>query len=282
METYLTTGGAHFALSPYAQRFEHLCSLHADQRLEFLNGAARALDLRNDFQQTLRFAPARPATKAADYEWAIGGNFGETEGLIATRMEGEDAFHDLFNALIWLDFPKTKALLNRLQVTQIAQERQGHLSASKPEARSRQRDQITLFDENGALFVCQDERLAGLLKSRDWPALFLSQRGELMRAARLQVFGHGLLQKCLRPFKSMTARAVVLSLGADASPPELDQALSATLRQSWPAWPVMPLPINGWPTWSHEQDAEFYADQAVFRRDRWRRLGVSAAFESKF
>ena len=278
----MTISLEHLALSPYAQRFDALSALDAEQRLAFLNGAARTLDLRNDFQQVVRFAHARPATKAADYEWAIGGNLGETEGVIATRMEGDDAFHDLFNALIWLDFPKTKAFLNRLQVTQIAQERQPHLSASKPEARSRQRDQITLFDENGALFVCQDERLAGLLKTKDWPALFLSQRVELISTARLLVFGHGLLQKCLRPFKSMTARTVVVSLAADASPPELDQALSRILQQSWPAWPVTPLPINGWPAWSKEQDAEFYADQAVFRRDRWRRPGVCEAFESKF
>ena len=38
------------------------------------------------------------------------------DGVVPTR---EQSWHDLFNALIWLQFPKTKSLLNELHISDI-------------------------------------------------------------------------------------------------------------------------------------------------------------------
>jgi hypothetical protein len=260
----LSLKAAHPALAPYSTKFNELIALDFGARLHRLNEAAEAIDLKNAFQRPIRFGLAKPATKAKDYEWAIGGNVGEKDGVIATRPEGEEALHDLLNALVWLEFPESKACLNYLQVSEITQERalQG---ARKGRSRSPRRDQITLFDENGAVFLTQDPALAKLLLLKDWRGLFELNRSKLLESASLNVLGHGLLQKCLRPFKSMTARAIVLSLPLEVRQVELDHALAAQLTRTWPDWSKMPLPIAGWPKWSDQQDEAFYADRAVFR-----------------
>jgi Protein of unknown function (DUF3025) len=252
---------AHRALLPYFESFEALIGLDAERRVASLNSLAQQIELQNSFDQALSFRTSRGGLKATDYEWAIAGANGLESAYIDTRISGPEGEHDLLNALVWLRFPKTKACLNQLQAQEIAP-----LIGRQAGLRSTRRDQITLFDENGAILVTQNESLEAALNARDWQGLFLQKRSNLIRDASLHIFGHGLLQKCLSPFKAMTARVWVLHLPPDAKLASIDECLAASISAAWPTWTKRLLPIAGWPGWSDEvQDQAFYSDQKVFR-----------------
>ena len=76
--------------------------------------------------------------------------------------------HDYFNGLVWLALPALKRRLNALQAAEIALRGVGAV-------RGRVRDALTLFDESGALLQAPPALLAAL-RSRDWPALFITHR----------------------------------------------------------------------------------------------------------
>ncbi len=85
-------------------------------------------------------------------------------------------WHDLLNALVWLTFPKTKAVLNARHYHALMEER-----ASGNTRRGAVRDVNTLFDESGVIVVYADNELAALLRNFQWKELFW-QRREQVRA----------------------------------------------------------------------------------------------------
>ena len=64
---------------------------------------------------------------------------------IPTRPQ---SWHDLFNALIWIQFPQCKTLLNKLHIEDIEQ------FGLSP--RTRRRNHLTHFDECGVVLACSD------------------------------------------------------------------------------------------------------------------------------
>ena len=76
-------------------------------------------------------------------------------GCVQTRP---DSLHDLFNALAWLAFPRTKARINAMHAAEIPRE-QGR--------RGRLRDLLTILDEGGAV-VCAPPPLADLVRNFRW------------------------------------------------------------------------------------------------------------------
>jgi hypothetical protein len=166
--------------------------------------------------------------------------------------------HDLFNGLAWLRFPCAKRRLNELQAAEIAR-------AGIGATRGPLRDALTLFDENGALLDAP-AALWEALRARDWQRLFVTQRG-LWREARLQVFGHALLEKLAAPRKAATAH-VLLAPGASPSLGLEDAAIAAALDPAWLATkPFVPLPVLGVPGWWAPNEAPaFYDDPFVFRK----------------
>lgn len=165
--------------------------------------------------------------------------------------------HDFFNGLAWLQHPALKRRLNELQAEALA--------AADPGARRGPlRDALTIFDENGALLRAP-EVLVQALRRRDWHALFVVERAA-WRDARLDLFGHALLEKLVRPRAAVTAHVWVLPTGP-GSAAEATRSLAAALDPvQWCARPFLPLPVLGVPGWwpSNENPA-FYADTATFR-----------------
>jgi len=94
----------------------------------------------------IRFVPPALPSKefSAQYEVRI-----FERGEVQTRA---DNWHDLFNALVWLAFPKTKAVLNRHHYEEI-RARRGEL------LRGTARDVLTLFDEGGIVVASADTEL---------------------------------------------------------------------------------------------------------------------------
>lgn len=205
----------------------------------------------------VRFAPGDAAPAGEAYEAFI-----RRTGQVPTR----DNLHDLFNGLVWLHFPRTKARLNELQAAEIA--RQGVGAVRGPV-----RDAITLFDENGALLLAPEPLWQALL-ARDWGALFTTHRA-LWAQARLVLFGHALMEQLVAPRKNLTAHVLVERLAPDMGPchgpvTALDQALAVRLSAERLATkPFTPLPVLGVPGWwAANADPAFYADTGVFRPPR--------------
>lgn len=201
------------------------------------------------------FMPQSALTGTQAYE-----AFVAVSGSVPTR----DNLHDLFNGLCWRRFPRTKRQLNRWQAQAIA--RQGVGSVRGP-----LRDAITVLDENGACLQAPPE-LLGALRARQWQRLFVDLRAQWSRA-RLQLFGHALLEKLVSPYPAITAHVLTLPLRDGQAPLALDdnaawdeRLLSLLDEQSLASKPFVPLPVLGVPGWWPDNEAPaFYADTRVFR-----------------
>ncbi len=166
--------------------------------------------------------------------------------------------HDFFNGLAWLRHPTLKRRLNEMQAAEI--ERQGPGAS-----RGGVRDALTLFDENAAILQAPSV-LTDALRARDWQALFVSHRAA-WADARLELFGHALLEKLLRPRKVITAHVWCLEESETASHDTVDRVVATARNGRGAAKSFLPLPVLGVPGWWPEnQDPTFYADSGVFRR----------------
>ncbi len=217
-------------------------------------------------------------------------------GQIPTR----DNLHDLFNAWVWLTFPKTKALLNRHQAEQIAH----HGIAS---SRGRVRDAITVLDENGAILITCNDDIAQSLKGFDWqhclvqprhiwdnPLQYNSQpnlqsdtesqsqvHSGSQTEAMLMICGHALLEQLVTPRKPLCSHTFILQVEPDffqLPMTERRQQVDKLLAIAVDEWlqqedvsprQLSPLPVLGVPYyWAENSDTEFYNDSYVFRSGR--------------
>ncbi len=174
-------------------------------------------------------------------------------GLIATRNHN---WHDFFNALAWLSFPKTKAQLNVIHFNE-----QSKQSGS---LRSARRDLLTLFDECGVIIQAQ-ETIHQLIKEHKWQELFIGHKN-LWESGEIKIttFGHAMYEKYITPYIGMTAKALLLPNddvecdGFIASQIANDELLIKKGE-------LYPLPVLGIPGWYKNQDEDFYANQNYFR-----------------
>ncbi len=252
-----------------------------------LNALASARGLRNARGLPMRFEPAGPMPANA-YESTIA----ET-GCVPTRLGGQDAWHDYFNALVWLRFPAIKQRLNALQAEAIATaagvvaEPPGDPSAGPGaqadpglpgrvdidpggRSRGRLRDMLTLFDESAALVLTDDPRCRDDLRGFAWTSLFVERRAAWRHGVQPIVVGHALLLKLWRPYKAICAQAWLAPAAASLDDADRAVAASLTVDRLAPGC-LTPLPVLGVPGWwpANEQ-AGFYADAAVFRAGRRR------------
>lgn len=211
----------------------------------------------------LRF-DSLPAPGAADYELRI-----HDEGRVPLR---DGNWHDLFNALVWLAFPRTKAALNRAHAAELRAQRGG---VSK--VRSARRDALTLFDESGVLVLSSSAAVLAGLRAFEWQRVFWQQREALMGSTRFVIFGHALYEKALSPYVGMSGHALLLhtpraceALDDAASLAHADDLAAAALHSSIiSARDLSPLPVLGVPGWyGANKEAVFYANTDYFRPRR--------------
>jgi hypothetical protein len=184
----------------------------------------------------------------------------------------ERDWHDLFNALVWLAYPRTKAALNDAQSAALRTE----AAAVGASDRGARRDALTVFDENGAIVVSTDPTLLDDVRCFRWKQLFWKRRNELERAMRAFVFGHALLQKALTPYVGMTAHAMLLPVDEDfmarhpsAQTEALDLLAAAAVEQITTPRALAPLPVLGIPGWWPDNAHEaFYDNVGYFRSGR--------------
>lgn len=216
--------------------------------------------------KALRFVPqgAKPAGFEEQYEPRI-----QLRGEVQTRTEN---WHDLFNALAWLAFPRAKATITdrhyQAAITQVAGQN-----------RHPDRHALTLFDESGVAVACADPELARLLRDFQWRELFWARREAVRRSMKFFVFGHSLYEKALAPYVGLSGHGLVLEVDAAflaAAPQEqladLDSLLAARLGEP-ASLRYTPVPLLGVPDWwADNQSASFYDNSAYFRAKRAERL----------
>ncbi len=188
-------------------------------------------------------------------------------GLVDTRPGNR---HDLFNALAWLAFPRTKAAINARHVACLP---------ADGNARGPLRDLLTLIDEGGVVVACEEAAapvIESLVRAFRWQELYWERRAQLLADARFVLVGHSAYEKALDPYPGITCKALFLPVTRQqlAAPmAELVHALDG-LAAGWihclpaDARPrrLAPLPVFGYPGWlAGSQNASFYADRRWFR-----------------
>jgi hypothetical protein len=182
-----------------------------------------------------------------------------TRGLIATR---ENNWHDLFNAMIWLRYPRLKRALNRQQMAEIA--KVGRRERSRPQCAQ------THFDEAGVIVLVRDPRLLELWDRHDWYSLFWRHRQAWLDGLiTVEVFGHALLEHALTPGKLLVgkAQAVLLDEGTDRTN-AVDSCATAIAEARLLRDPqeLRPLPLSGIPGWHADNELEaFHRGAACYR-----------------
>lgn len=207
----------------------------------------------------IRFVP--PRADGLVYECRIW-----ESGEVETRP---DNWHDWFNALVWLSFPKTKIAVSAR-----------HVRAMMPEGATRgsERDALTHFDECGIVVLSSDPALLDLLRAFQWKTLFVERRAEVERCMRFVVFGHATYEALLKPFRGLTAKAVLhevdaawLQMPVAAQLLAVDALLAADLSSGRYTRPrdFQPLPLLGIPGVVPENaDPAYYDDTWQFRPGR--------------
>ena len=192
------------------------------------------------------------------------------KGEVATRP---DNWHDFFNALVWMAFTQSKQAINL-----------SHIQAMNPqgEARGRVRDALTHFDECGIVVLSDVPELLDLLRGFQWKTLFVERRAEVIRHMRFVIFGHATYEQLLKPFRGMTAKAILhevdsawFAMSPDQQMAAVDRRLAADLASGRYTRPrdFQPLPLLGIPgaTPDNEQP-DYYDDTWQFRPGRRRDL----------
>lgn len=237
--------------------------------LAALNSIAQHHLLVNHRELPIRFvAPADDESASMHYEKRIA----ET-GEIATR----ENWHDFFNAMQWLTFPKAKAAISEMHTRLMAAQTDGVKVRSIP------RDVLTLFDEGGVIVASKDESLLDHIRNFEWKKLFVDRRAEAGKNINFYLAGHSVLEKMLDPFVGVTAKALLLKVddiffaqSHDAQLREIDSRAAAWLMNESSLASTRnlhPLPILGIPGWlAVNESPSFYDDAHYFRsgysRDR--------------
>ncbi|HEX7560309.1 MAG TPA: DUF3025 domain-containing protein [Usitatibacter sp.] len=194
-------------------------------------------------------------------------------GEVETRLEN---WHDLFNALVWITFPKAKAGINA-QHAAILEER----GEDEARRRSPERDALTLFDEGGVIVASGSAELAQLIPAFAWKDLFWRRRSEVEASMGFFAFGHGLYEQALEPYLGMVAKTVFIdaprsffSLPRDARLARADELVAAHFseRARFPSPRSMaPMPVLGIPGWHPGTALESFYDDAQHFRSKGRR-----------
>jgi len=216
----------------------------------------------------LSFAP--PQDDGLGYEARIGHN-----GQVETRP---DNWHDFFNALVWCAFPRSKQAINGRHLQVLAATPGDGSPHAQGGPRGDARDAMTHFDECGALVLSTDPSLLQLLQDFAWKPLFLERRADLATALRVVIFGHATYESLLRPFRGLTAKAVLYEVtpaelaSVDRSDlAALDGRLAGELAAGRHGVPreLQPLPLLGLPGVTPDnEDPLYYDDTWQFRPGR--------------
>ncbi|KPK39589.1 MAG: hypothetical protein AMJ69_05265 [Gammaproteobacteria bacterium SG8_47] len=191
-------------------------------------------------------------------------------GELQTRTEN---WHDFFQLLTWIVFPRTKATINARHIPMLEARLAGGADVGR---RSPAENMLSLFDEGGAVVLAADKSLLALIREFRWKELFWGRRGELAASLSCVIFGHAVYEKALSPYLGLTANCVLL---------QVEQALLQRDIECQLRWidnrlaqlfadeeclrtphDLAPLPILGLPGWDPVNERETYYDNERYFR----------------
>ncbi|MDP2397662.1 MAG: DUF3025 domain-containing protein [Burkholderiales bacterium] len=181
----------------------------------------------------------------------------------------ERNWHDLFNVLVWLSFPRAKAALNARH----------HAAPAVSLGRGPVRDALTLFDESGLIVLSADGHLLEMIRGFGWKELFWTHRARVIDGMLCLPFGHALCEKALSPYKGMTGHSLLFTVEPDffrlspaAQLRETDARVAVHLADPGAILDtreLAPLPLLGIPGWCVANgDESYYDDRQQFRLGR--------------
>lgn len=191
------------------------------------------------------------------------------QNIIPTRANN---WHDLFNGLIWLQFPKTKRLLNQQHVEDI------ELHGLSP--RTLRRNNLTHFDECGVVLTYHKgsvaEQLIKDLAMHRWQSVFVENRQAWGEELNCFMFGHANLEMLLQPFIGLTGKWLALEVDSQFSREsyseqllKIDELLVELIQQTnifAQKKPMYPIPLLGIPSvWDANNNPDFYTNTDYFR-----------------
>lgn len=250
---------------PFAPLQPWLARLPSQRWPDHADLNALAAGMRTARGKPLRFVP--PGSRTGGERRYYERHIAET-GEVETRPAN---WHDLFNALAWVTFPRAKACINEQHAAIL--DARGEAEARR---RSPERDALTLFDEGGVIVACSDASLLQLIADFEWKALFWTRRAELRARMRFFVFGHACSEQLLAPYLGLVAKTVFIAVDAAFLALPMGEQLGAVDarvaahfqdRARFPSPRAMPpMPVLGIPGWHPGNAAEaFYDDAAHFR-----------------
>jgi hypothetical protein len=185
----------------------------------------------------------------------------------------ECEWHDFFNLLTWLVYPRTKRALNAAHHDALTRT---PVPTAATGTRGRVRDALTVFDESGVIVVSSDTSLLADVHAFDWKPLFWGRRERVRAEMRFVLFGHAMFEKALRPYVGMTAHALLIPVSDEVVSSEaalqlqsIDALASAEVAALTTPQVLSPLPLLGVPDWWPANEGESFYDNAdYFRRGR--------------
>lgn len=198
------------------------------------------------------------------------------KGEVPTRANN---WHDLFNALVWLAFPRAKAAINARHYHALTDTLKADKTAMSGQ-RGAVRDTSTLLDESGVIVVCADAELATLLRNFQWKELFWARRAQVRSGMGFYLFGHGLYEKALRPYIGMTGQGLLLAVEQEFFTWTMEQQLEhidgklsvylSSREHCNSTRELTPVPLLGVPGWTAEnENAAYYDNTDYFRPGRY-------------
>ena len=190
-------------------------------------------------------------------------------GEIETRPSN---WHDSFNALTWLSYPLTKAVLNASHHRALHEN-----GTSNSGRRGPLRDALTQFDECGVAVVSSDRELWEGICAHRWKEVFWTRRAAIQRGLRVFVFGHASFDLLRTPRLGLCGKALFLqvdeewlALSSPAQRADVDlrmaQRFSGELAAYGRPWEFHPLPLLGIPGATPDnQIPAYYDDTRQFR-----------------
>lgn len=235
---------AHPAFDPYRALIAALDLAHGPPPIARLDALSGQLGCVNARGLPVRFVASERPLSARDYETGI-----FDTGTVPTRAGN---WHDVFNALVWLRFPATKAAINAAHVAA--------LPGNDGARRGPRRDALTVLDESGVVVTAGDAALTALLAARQWHTLFWERRAQVAATLHAIVIGHALLEKALDPYPAMTGKCLVIDGTAH------DETIAAHIGDIRSPAQLLPLPVQGLPGWdAANSHPGYYANREVFR-----------------
>ncbi len=182
-----------------------------------------------------------------------------------------NSWHDLFNGLIWLQFPESKKYLNFLHCQDIEQ--------FGVHPRTARRNRMTHFDECGVVLAYCDTDIVDDLAQHRWQSAFVEKRVHWGTRIEATIFGHANYEMMLQPYVGLTGKwlAVEVEKGYfSASVEEKSTILDRRLVDKFSTGKVFdlggqlkPLPLLGVPGWHDANlDKRFYDNRDYFRPKR--------------